>query len=277
MQPGSSVPVRRTIAFCRRPFFAHMAGHKRRWPAPPLPQFHARGSKRAGVTLIEVLIAVSLLSLLSVGMLFALRVGLNGLDKANKKLMDNRRVTGAQRILEQQLGAFMPAKALCAAGTPSQLLIPLFQGEPQSMRFVSTYSIEEAARGYPRLLEFQVIPREDGRGLRLVVNEHPYGGPQTAAFFCLGVSPSPQYRPIEAGPASFVLADRLASCRFSYQEMLPPPDIDRWVDRWIATALPQAVRIELRPLEPGAAGLQPLSVTTRLHVDRLPNVDYNGP
>ncbi len=233
-------------------------------------------SKRAGVTLIEVLIAVSLLSLLSVGMLFALRVGLNGLDKANKKLMGNRRVAGAQRILEQQLSSFMPAWAYCAWGTPNAARIPLFQGEPQSMRFVSTYSIEEAARGYPHILEFQVIPREDGRGVRLVVNEHLYAGPQTASFFCLSASPEVQYSPIQTGPASFVLADRLAFCRFTYQEALPEPDLDRWVERWTLPFLPRSIRVELRPLELNPAGLQPMSVTSRMHVDRKPYVDYKG-
>jgi len=39
---------------------------------------------RAGVTLIELLVAISLLSLLSVGMLMALRVGLSALDKATR-------------------------------------------------------------------------------------------------------------------------------------------------------------------------------------------------
>ena len=236
-----------------------------------------RADKRAGVTLIEVLIAVSLLSLLSVAMLFALRTGLNGLDKANRKLMDNRRVAGAQRILEQQLGGMMPATALCGAGTPNMGTIPLFQGEPQSMRFVSTYSVEEAQRGAPRLLEFQVLAREDGSGVRLVVNERVYAGPRAAAFVCLGVQPVTQFSRIETGPWSFVLADRLAACRFSYQESMPPPEFERWTDRWTAGVPPRAVRVELVPLNPDPSGLQPVSVTAQLRVDRMPYVDYNVP
>ena len=57
----------------------------------------------AGVTLMELLISVLLLSLLSVGLLFALRIGLNAYSKTQTRLMDNRRVAGAQRILEQEL------------------------------------------------------------------------------------------------------------------------------------------------------------------------------
>jgi prepilin-type N-terminal cleavage/methylation domain-containing protein len=67
----------------------------------------------AGVTLMEVLIAVTLLSLLSVGMLFAIRIGLSTFGKTNDKLMYNRRVAGAQRILEQELQSLIPVVSPC--------------------------------------------------------------------------------------------------------------------------------------------------------------------
>ena len=122
----------------------------------------------SGLTLMEVLIAVSLLSLLSIGMLIALRVSLGALGKTNTKLIDNRRVAGTQRILEQEIAGFVPVMALCGP-TPGpngpKERTPFFQGEPQAMRFVSTYSLEEAWRGSPQILEFSVIPREDD-GLR---------------------------------------------------------------------------------------------------------------
>ena len=63
----------------------------------------------------------ALLSLLSVGLLMALRIGLNTYSKAQGKMMDNRRVVGAQRILEQQLEGLVPVVAPCAgaAGQPA--------------------------------------------------------------------------------------------------------------------------------------------------------------
>src|SRR6185436_15270322 len=73
-------------------------------------------SREAGLTLMEVLVAVSLLSLLSVGMLIALRVGFSASAKANTRLIDDRRVWGAQRILEQEIAGFMPTRAQCNAG-----------------------------------------------------------------------------------------------------------------------------------------------------------------
>src|SRR5580700_8784456 len=105
---------------------------------------------QAGITLIEVVIAVTLLIMLSVGMLMTIRMGIDGLHKTNFRLMENRRVAGAQRLLEQQLGGFLPVKARCGGGLGTQSTpFAFFEGQPQSMRLVSTYSLQEAWRGEP--------------------------------------------------------------------------------------------------------------------------------
>ena len=57
--------------------------------------------------------------------------------------------------------------------------VAFFQGEPQSMRFVSSFSLHEGDRGLPHMLEFQVISGENGAGVRLVVNELIYSGPRS--------------------------------------------------------------------------------------------------
>ena len=62
-----------------------------------------------------------------------------------------------------------------------------------------------------------MIPGNQGRGVRLVVNEFLYTGPETLGEVCLGMTPDPetgklvaQFAPIRVGPGSFVLADKLA-------------------------------------------------------------------
>jgi type II secretory pathway component PulJ len=133
----------------------------------------------AGVTLIELLIAVLLLSLLSVGIVLTLRVALSAMNKSGSKLMANRRVSSVERILDQQIEGIMPVTADCQAqpGVPGVTLM-FFQGEQQSMRLASSYSLQQGERGVPMILEFQVIPGEDEQGVRLVVNEHWYTGPR---------------------------------------------------------------------------------------------------
>ena len=245
--------------------------------APALRRHASRG-----VTLIELLIAVSLLSLLSVGMATALHVGLNALDKANTKLTANRRAAGVQRILESQIAGFMPVLAECASSIPGApgSRAPFFAGDSQSMRFVSTYSLEEAYRGYPRVLEFAVIPGDQGQGVRLIVNESLYAGP--ASTGCVGFAPAPEldgavapvFRPIEPGPKSFVLADRLESCRFVYQERTPAPEYGRWFPFWRQPRWPAAVKVDLAPLDHNPTRVPLTSLTSPIYITRLPYGKY---
>ena len=238
------------------------------------------GSRR-GVTLIEVLVAVSLLALLSVAMLIAMRVGLSALGKADAKLMENRRVAGAQRVIEQELEGFMPTIAQCVAATGQRTSIPFFQGELSAMRLVSTFSLGQGWRGRPQILELAVIPGDQGRGVRLIVNEIPYS-PDAAGMLCMGRAPDPQahaliplFRPIEAGPGSFVLADKLEFCRFLFLAPGPPPNfLAGWTPRWVLPSWPLAIRIELGPLAVDGSRLQPITVTVPLRVTRSPEIDY---
>jgi general secretion pathway protein J len=239
----------------------------------------AAGNRRAaqrGFTLLELLIAVTLLSLLSVAIVISLRVGLSAMNKVDARLMGNRRVAGIERILEQEIAGIMPVTADCqSSGEGPIARIAFFQGEPESMRLASSYSLQEGSRGMPMILEYLVIPGENHEGVRLVVNEHLYTGPRGAGQFCAAGGPVPLFVPIQAGPTSFVLADKLAYCRFSFRELMPPPELARWVPLWTKhDYLPNAVRIEMAPLNPNAARLEPVTLTMPVHVTRLPLVDY---
>ncbi len=232
---------------------------------------------RRGVTLMELLIAVTLLSLLVAGVLTSMRVGLNAMQRSNARFLANRRVLGTQRLLEQQVAGLVPVVAECmgAGGAGPEGKIAFFQGEPQTMRFVSTQSLGDGARGVPQLLEFQVIPGEEGRGVRLVVNEMMYTGSAGVGRVCLGMVPDPQagvsvprFLPVAVGPGSFVLADKLAGVGFAYKELLPDPPYERWVPRWIRNGWPAAIRVEMAPLETDAARITQVSMTLPVHVNR---------
>ncbi len=231
-----------------------------------------------GVTLIELLIAVLLLSLLSVGIVLTLRVALSAMNKSGSKLMANRRVSSVERILDQEIEGIMPVTANCQPrpGVPGVTLM-FFQGELQSMRLASSYSLQQGERGVPMILELQVIPGEDDQGVRLIVNEHWYTGPRGAGFYCLGFGPGadggppgPRFVPIAIGPDSFVLADKLAYCRFTFRDPRAPGQTPVWVPRWVKPVLPSAIRIEMAPLTPDLGRLQPVTLTIPVHVTRLP-------
>ncbi|HVN05578.1 MAG TPA: prepilin-type N-terminal cleavage/methylation domain-containing protein [Bryobacteraceae bacterium] len=236
----------------------------------------------AGLTLIEILVAMSLLSMLSVGVLAAIRLGLDAVHNTDARLMENRRIAGAQRALENQLAGFMPLKAICPAGPNGpQAEFPFFEGQPQSMRLASTYSLQEAWRGRPYIDEFQVIAGANGVGVRLIVNEIPFTSPLMAGLSCEGMAPDPesgrsmpQFAPIQIGPQSFVLADKLAWCRFSYLEPGKPPEDDRWRANWVQPHWPAAVRVEMAPLDDNRVRLRPLTITSAIRVNSLPELRY---
>ena len=238
----------------------------------------------AGFTLIELLVAITMVSLLSLAGLYAMRVGFNALDKTGKQLAYERRVMGSQRMLEQMVVNIMPARAYCHGGAvdvttrtaQSTGAVPFFDGRRDTMRFVSTHSLEEAARGTPRILELAVIPGRQGEGVRLVVNEHVYWGPLSTGYFCgsqasftPGQYASP-FLPVKTGPNSYILADRMSSVRFFYRAPQTAPPFYAWVEDWTFGLLPEAIRVEATPLS--ATDGRPLTIVAPIHLKR----DYSG-
>jgi len=226
-----------------------------------------RLSREAGVTLIELLIAVTLVSLISTGMLIAIRVGLSAMSKVNTRFAENRKVSSVQRIIESQIGGMMPVLSECRGGGGVGPKFVFFEGKPWTMRFVSSYSLQEAARGLPHILEFAVVRGPEG--MRLIVNEMIYPGPIGAGLLCRSLQGGlPVFDETRAGPQSFVLADKLARCRLVYRETRQLPELERWVDVWtVPDRLPSGIRIEMTPLysDPGKINLMPVTVPLRVN------------
>lgn len=145
------------------------------------------------------------------------------------------------------------------------------------MRFVTSYSLQDGWRGRLQIAALQVIPGEEGRGVRLIVNETPYTGSVQAGSMIGSVDTdgTVHFAPVTAGPQSFVLADHLAYCRFSYLVPKPEAPFQTWMSGWnTPTRLPMGVRIEMASLDSDSTGLHPSTVVSALHVDRTPGVFY---
>ena len=236
---------------------------------------------RSGITLVEILIAVSLLSLLSVGMLVAIQLGFSTMDKTDKRLVRDRRVTNSRGLIENEIYGFTWSLANYRPKPNEVHQVPFLQTEAQSMRFVTSFSIEDGWRGRPRIAAMQVIPGDKNQGVRLIVNEAPYTGPEQAGLQIAAIEQQPgappviEYTPTLAGPQSFVLADRLAFCRFSYLEPRPQPPYQIWRPDWVQPdILPLAIRIEMAPLDPIPSELHISTVTVPIKVNRTPGVVY---
>lgn len=238
-------------------------------------------TRRRGMTLMEVMIAVTLVALLSVGMLYSLRAGLGSVQTINRRVEADRRAGGAQRILEQQLAHLMPVFAPCGVDEFGRggSLAAFFGGEQAVLRFVSAYSLEEAGRGHAKILELFTVPAPDGGGMRLVVNELPYSSSVSTGTLCgirqdesLAGAPVLAFAPPQASPQSFVLADRLQRVTFAYQELLDVEPFERWLPHWVyPDRFPTAVRIDIVPLTSDASRTPPLPLYARIPITRKPN------
>ena len=225
------------------------------------------GNRSAGLTLIEVLVAISLLSLLSVSILMALRVGAGAWERTNTNLMLDRRIATANAIFHAELEGIFPGWAeFDDPATRTPHVFVFFQGQPASMRFLTSYSLSNGPRGGLRLIELLVT---DGpRGKRVLLNEQGYGDPKAAGRLVTGVIDDRSGRgarfsfaPIVPQPASFIIADELQNCSFSYLTEKVRNEPQRWAAVWLDPyRLPTAVGIQLTPRQ-DSARLQPVAVT----------------
>lgn len=229
-----------------------------------------RHASQRGFTLVELIISITLVSLISAGMLTAMRTSLMTLDKTRSRLDDNRRTAGLEQMITRQLGGAMPVFGNCATSASYIAQVPVFFGTPESLHFVSSYSMTEGSRGYPRFLEYQVLPDQGGT-VKLVVNEHLFSGPASTVPFCLDSI----FPPAPVGPDSFVLADKLAYCRISYRERDQTTQLGgKWLELWNRPELPIGIRIEMEPAEQDSRRVGVVGVTVPLHVTRRFDVVY---
>jgi len=232
-----------------------------------------------GVTLLELLIAVSLVALLSTGMLLAMRTSVLTYEKTSRRLESNRKIVGIEHTLTSQISGIIPVMGLCSSPSGVPAPAPFFGGNETILRLVTNFSTAEGARGYPQIVQYRVLPAIGG-GVRLVAIEQPYTGPQSTIGYCTGPIaqelPAAALPPPPAGAKAFTLADHLAYCRISYHA---PYDINiflevPWVTLWNRLVLPAGVKIEMRPLAPVAGGLPQLDVTVPIRVTRDPLQSY---
>lgn len=242
----------------------------KKMPSPVRPlRVGRRDSGQAGFTLIEVVLAISLVAAIATGMLLAMRNGLLTLDRIGTRLDENRRALALDRLLRGQLDGTFLASADCSGGGGSGgggNLRGSFQGTATRMLLVSTYSMAAGSRGYPVIVEYQLLPNPDGT-VRLVAFEAPYFGPAALRPFCGG----------SAGRATsaFVLAERLAFGRFAYQERNLQTGLGaNWLAGWERPYLPAAVRLEMAAADPLAARIPQGPVTVPLHTTEAPGEDY---
>ena len=140
----------------------------------------SRMRRQRGVTLIELVVAVSITAVITLGLLFALRTSVTAYEKTGDRLRANREQMGRNQILARELGGIMPVTNQCGG-----YQMPFLLGTSESLRVVSSYSIAEGARGYPQILDFRVGRSPSGAACSWSWWRHPYTGPgSSGSAFC---------------------------------------------------------------------------------------------
>ena len=156
-----------------------------------------------------------------------------------------------------------------------------FQGEPQTMRLVSTFSLQQALARAAADLELFVIPGEERRraaGGQRDSLHRPDGGRTALSGDDAGCGTGPAGSAIRPGDrgAEFVRAGGQAGLL----PVLVPGSGDGarsgpaiWTAHWVKAGWPLAVRIEMAPLEPDPSRLQPITVVAPIYIRRAVDGD----
>jgi general secretion pathway protein J len=180
----------------------------------------------AGLTLVEVLIAVTILAVIVVLMTSALRVGTRAWEAGERRAAAQQELRAVVELVTDALSAAAPYQGRLGEGLDRRVL---FVGEADEVRFVTTTP--------PMLLDVPVAPfhavtlrhaADEGElrlAERLVPTDEPFGE-----------------------DPHVVLSRAVTGLRFEYRD-----DEGLWQDRWDPTrnALPVTIRVELKVRDPG--------------------------
>lgn len=212
-----------------------------------------RGQMR-GFTLMELLVATTLLALLSLTVLLGMRIGFRAWEKAERRLAEEAEEAAVEEYLGRALASTVAYKAMPAEEKPPREFVP-FQGTSQGARWLSTYSTGWQERSGLVLVECFVAG--EGNHGRLVVEQFPVRGDANLARGMLaGVEVDPEsgrtrvvYQPFDVdsgapeSSARTLVAD-VPRARFEFLKVTPRES--SWQDTWDGareSQLPAAVRL----------------------------------
>ena len=178
-----------------------------------------------GFTLVELLVAITLIALLTVGLYQGFGIGTRAARTVSANIERPAQIALAYDFMQR---AFTAAEPLPTTTASSPAAIN-FDGGTQDLRFVAVPPAYLAIGGFQRL-HLGLEPEKDG--FRLIVSwEGVARGP---------IAPQPEM----LQPS--VLIDHVRSLAFAYFGVPGPKQKAAWLDRWSERdALPQLIRMRL--------------------------------
>jgi prepilin-type N-terminal cleavage/methylation domain-containing protein len=221
-------------------------------------------SSAAGFTLLELLVSMTIVSLLATTVLFGWRIASSAWQKANTHLERSRMVLAANQLLQDQMSSMLPYRARTADGVP----MPFFQGDAKSAQFITRYSIHGRASSGLYRVEYQIVEENDSS--KLLLNEAPVRSREELGSLISGVEEVPggmilKLAAFERGGETVTLLDGVKECRFEYYDPVAPSAGGGWKETWIKTSLelPHGMAIRLVNKAP-SSDVEPASIVATI-------------
>ncbi|UZR28676.1 prepilin-type N-terminal cleavage/methylation domain-containing protein [Methylococcus mesophilus] len=196
-----------------------------------------------GFTLIEVLIATSLLAVMSLILTASLRMAAASWEKGEVSVERASRALVVQEFLRARLATAFPIRE---AGEMNRMVLA-FRGSPQTLSFVS--SLPAYVRGGLHRFRLYLARREEGVDLRVAV-------------LPLTNSPQDPVTPID----DVLVLEGVEEFHLSYLGQNERTGDLAWVEEWNEPIMPRMVRLTIKP--EGEEPWPPLMVAPRLDMAR---------
>lgn len=208
---------------------------------------------------------MAIVSLLATTALLAWRASISGWERARVQLERGGTVLAAHQLLTEQIASMTPYLTAVERVGP----VLFFQGEAQTARFVSRYSLTARAASGLYLVEYHAREQRGGTW-QLLLQEKPLMGYEELAAMVLGREQQAGvlrtlFRPFEQSETAVALLEGLEECRFEYYRRAVPGVPGGWTSEWRGAGgeLPTAMRIRATAREE-AGILKPVAVTATI-------------
>ena len=179
-----------------------------------------------GFTLIEILIAMTLLSIMVLLLFSSLKMAADSWNAGERRTLDVNKKAVVYQFFKQRLTTIRPLlspsnQLTNAAGTAQQ---PLFLGSPQSVRFVAPLPYSSGRKG---LQIFEV-------GLN----------PENTSVLMVALSPYQQLNAVE--PERTILLTHIKAFLFSYFGQIDQNSPATWQNSWVGSVLlPKLIKVSI--------------------------------
>jgi general secretion pathway protein J len=195
-------------------------------------------SRKAGFTILELTISISLIGLIVLIILGALRLGYRSIESGEKRIEYLERIRSSFNIIDSQIQSFSALTYNDDMGVKKYYFI----GKRGLLQFSTNYSVWGGEKGYV-VATYTVVPAENGKQF-LYVTEHVVGLEQT--------------REVK-------LFDHFDAIYFEYFFKDPTEEAGKWVEEWTEEeSVPEKVRIHFIEGAKDLPMIIPLRINTSL-------------